>query len=157
MSKLRVNAFGISIDGYGAGPDQSLQNPMGVGGMALHEWVFGTKTFQKVAGESSWAAASTCSPVLTRSGVATNALSTRSRNAPRMWSWQSEEYTRMERHCLVEQRFPPRGTRIPGISHGRALPSGFLAPVNLYNDVNPRHLETVRGLRRHNADSTDLS
>jgi dihydrofolate reductase len=51
MSKLRVNAFSISIDGYGAGPDQSLQNPMGLGGMALHEWVFGTKTFQKVAGE----------------------------------------------------------------------------------------------------------
>ena len=42
MSRLRVNAFGISIDGYGAGPDQALDNPMGVGGMALHQWVFGT-------------------------------------------------------------------------------------------------------------------
>jgi dihydrofolate reductase len=51
MSKLRVNAFGISIDGYGAGPDQSLDQPMGVGGMALHEWVFGTRTFQKMAGD----------------------------------------------------------------------------------------------------------
>ena len=51
MSKLRVNAFGISIDGYGAGPDQALDNPMGVGGMALHQWVFGTKTFQKMAGD----------------------------------------------------------------------------------------------------------
>ena len=48
MSRLRVNAFGISIDGYGAGPDQDLANPMGVGGMALHKWVFGTKTFQKM-------------------------------------------------------------------------------------------------------------
>ena len=48
MSRLRVNAFGISIDGYGAGPDQSLDNPMGKGGMALHQWVFGTKTFQKM-------------------------------------------------------------------------------------------------------------
>jgi dihydrofolate reductase len=48
MSKLRVNAFGISIDGYGAGPDQTLENPMGVGGMALHQWVLGTKTFQKM-------------------------------------------------------------------------------------------------------------
>jgi dihydrofolate reductase len=48
MSKLRVNAFGISIDGYGAGPDQALENPMGVGGMALHQWVLGTKTFQKM-------------------------------------------------------------------------------------------------------------
>ncbi len=48
MSRLRVNAFGVSIDGYGAGPDQALDNPMGVGGMALHQWVFGTKTFQKM-------------------------------------------------------------------------------------------------------------
>jgi dihydrofolate reductase len=48
MSKLRVNAFGISIDGYGAGVDQSLANPMGVGGMALHQWVLGTKTFQRM-------------------------------------------------------------------------------------------------------------
>ena len=51
MSKLRVNAFSISIDGYGAGPDQALENPMGVGGMALHQWVLGTKTFQKMAGD----------------------------------------------------------------------------------------------------------
>jgi hypothetical protein len=51
MSRLRVNAFGVSLDGYGAGPDQSLDHPMGVGGMALHQWVFGTKTFQKMAGD----------------------------------------------------------------------------------------------------------
>lgn len=51
MSKLRVNAFAISIDGYGAGPGQDLENPMGVGGMALHQWVLGTKTFQKIAGD----------------------------------------------------------------------------------------------------------
>jgi dihydrofolate reductase len=51
MSRLRVNGFGISIDGYGAGPDQTLDNPMGVGGMALHQWVLGTKTFQKMAGD----------------------------------------------------------------------------------------------------------
>ncbi|MBI5868610.1 MAG: dihydrofolate reductase [candidate division Zixibacteria bacterium] len=51
MSKLRVNAFGISIDGYGAGPGQDLENPMGVGGMALHKWVLGTKTFHKMAGD----------------------------------------------------------------------------------------------------------
>ncbi|MEY4545205.1 MAG: hypothetical protein RL685_1400 [Pseudomonadota bacterium] len=48
MSRLRVNAFGISIDGYGAGPQQDLANPMGVGGMALHQWVFGTKYFQRM-------------------------------------------------------------------------------------------------------------
>jgi dihydrofolate reductase len=47
MSKLRVNSFSISLDGYGAGPEQSLDNPMGRGGMALHEWVLGTRTFKK--------------------------------------------------------------------------------------------------------------
>jgi dihydrofolate reductase len=51
MSNVRVNAFGIAIDGYGAGPGQDLANPMGVGGMALHQWVFGTKTFQKMHGD----------------------------------------------------------------------------------------------------------
>ncbi len=53
MSRLRVNAFAISIDGYGAGPDQALENPMGVGGMALHQWVFGTKTFQTMTGHDA--------------------------------------------------------------------------------------------------------
>ena len=47
MSRARVNCFAVSLDGYGAGPDQSLQNPLGVGGMALHEWVFPTRTFQQ--------------------------------------------------------------------------------------------------------------
>jgi dihydrofolate reductase len=46
MSKVRVNGFSISIDGYGAGPDQSLANPLGVGAEALHTWIVGTKTFQ---------------------------------------------------------------------------------------------------------------
>jgi dihydrofolate reductase len=51
MSKLRVQSFSISIDGFGAGPDQSLENPLGVGGMALHQWVFGTRTFQQMHGQ----------------------------------------------------------------------------------------------------------
>ena len=51
MSKLRVNGLGISIDGFSAGPDQSLDQPMGVGGMALHQWVFGTRTFQRMHGD----------------------------------------------------------------------------------------------------------
>ncbi len=53
MSKLRVNAFSISIDGFGAGPDQALTEPMGVGGMAVHQWVFGTKTFHRMAGHNA--------------------------------------------------------------------------------------------------------
>ena len=47
MSKLRVESFTISLDGFGAGPDQSLNNPLGVGGALLHGWAFSTRTIQK--------------------------------------------------------------------------------------------------------------
>jgi dihydrofolate reductase len=50
MSKLRVSCFTISLDGYGAGPDQTLGNPLGVGGIALHEWMVATRTFKKLFG-----------------------------------------------------------------------------------------------------------
>jgi len=51
MSKVRVNAFSISLDGYGAGPHQSLQNPLGEGGTTLHEWFYPTRTFQRMIGQ----------------------------------------------------------------------------------------------------------
>jgi dihydrofolate reductase len=51
MSRLRVHGFAISLDGYGAGPDQSLENPLGVGGMGLHEWAFATRTFREMFGQ----------------------------------------------------------------------------------------------------------
>jgi dihydrofolate reductase len=47
MSRVRVNCFAISLDGYGAGPRQSLEDPLGVGGTGLHQWFFPTRTFQK--------------------------------------------------------------------------------------------------------------
>ena len=47
MSKLRVHCFAISLDGFGAGPNQDLDNPLGVGGVGLHQWFFPTRTFQK--------------------------------------------------------------------------------------------------------------
>ena len=50
MSKVRVASFSVSLDGFGAGPDQDLQNPMGVGGMVLHAWAFPTRTFKKMQG-----------------------------------------------------------------------------------------------------------
>ena len=53
MQKLRVESFTISVDGFGAGPNQSLENPLGVGGGNLHQWFFPTKTFQQnVLGKS---------------------------------------------------------------------------------------------------------
>jgi len=47
-SKLVVRCFGVSADGFGAGPKQDVNNPMGIGGMALHQWVFPTSTFQNM-------------------------------------------------------------------------------------------------------------
>jgi dihydrofolate reductase len=48
MRKLRVHCFSISLDGYGAGANQDLDNPLGVGGTALHEWAFATRTFRQM-------------------------------------------------------------------------------------------------------------
>jgi dihydrofolate reductase len=45
MAKLPVHSFAMSLDGYGAGPRQSLKDPLGAGGLALHEWAFNTRTF----------------------------------------------------------------------------------------------------------------
>src|SRR5580698_1457049 len=47
MSQLRVESFTISLDGLGAGLDQSLDNPLGIGGQSLHGWALGTRTFQQ--------------------------------------------------------------------------------------------------------------
>ena len=51
MSRLRVAAFSVSLDGFGAGPDQSRENPLGVNGMNLHQWAFRTRTFKKMFGQ----------------------------------------------------------------------------------------------------------
>jgi dihydrofolate reductase len=53
MSKLKVQSFSISLDGYGAGPNQSLQNPLGEGGEGLHKWFLGTRTFQRMMGDKT--------------------------------------------------------------------------------------------------------
>lgn len=52
MPKVRVAAFSISLDGFGAGPRQDLNNPLGVRGLELHTWFFPTETFKKIHGES---------------------------------------------------------------------------------------------------------
>ena len=52
MSKVRVGAFSISMDGFGAGPRQDLQNPLGVRGTELHGWFFHTDIFKKMQGQS---------------------------------------------------------------------------------------------------------
>jgi len=53
MGKVRVAGFAVSLDGYGAGPEQSLQDPLGKGGRDLHRWFFGTRTFQAMFGDGN--------------------------------------------------------------------------------------------------------
>ena len=55
MSKVRVASFSVSVDGYGAGPRQDLQNPLGVRGMELHSWFFLTDVFKKMHGQKGGA------------------------------------------------------------------------------------------------------
>ena len=50
MPKLRIHCFAISLDGYGAGRAQDINNPLGIGGSALHDWAFATQTFRKMFG-----------------------------------------------------------------------------------------------------------
>jgi dihydrofolate reductase len=51
MSRLRIHAFSISLDGYGAGPAQSLEQPLGRGGEGLHRWFLPTRTFRRMNGK----------------------------------------------------------------------------------------------------------
>jgi dihydrofolate reductase len=47
VSLVRVESFTVSLDGYGAGPGQNIDNPLGVGGTELHQWALPTRTFQQ--------------------------------------------------------------------------------------------------------------
>jgi dihydrofolate reductase len=48
MTRVRVEGFTISLDGFGAGPNQDIDNPLGIGGTELHEWFRPTRTFQRL-------------------------------------------------------------------------------------------------------------
>jgi dihydrofolate reductase len=52
MAKLRVHNFSISLDGYGAGPSQTLEHPLGVGGEELHDWFVPTRFFREMYGDT---------------------------------------------------------------------------------------------------------
>jgi dihydrofolate reductase len=52
MARVRVHNFSISLDGYGAGPRQTREEPLGVGGEELHEWFFPTRTFRRMGGSA---------------------------------------------------------------------------------------------------------
>ncbi|MBB2683395.1 UNVERIFIED_ORG: dihydrofolate reductase [Rhizobium etli] len=51
MSKVRVAGFSVSVDGFGAGPEQSLQDPLGKRGPEMFQWFFHTRTFRAMLGK----------------------------------------------------------------------------------------------------------
>ena len=51
MGKVRVAGFGVSVDGFGAGPEQSLENPLGIRGPELLGWFFPTRAFRSMVGQ----------------------------------------------------------------------------------------------------------
>jgi len=51
MSRLRVHCFSVSYDGYSAGPNQDLDNPLGVGGLPVFGWQFATRSFHQMHGQ----------------------------------------------------------------------------------------------------------
>ena len=51
MTKVRVGGFSVSLDGFGAGPEQSFENPLGKRGLELHQWLFGTRMFRTMIGK----------------------------------------------------------------------------------------------------------
>jgi dihydrofolate reductase len=55
MSRVRVESFTIFVDGYGAGPDQSVDNPLGIGGEALHDWIISTRAWRQMHGKEGGA------------------------------------------------------------------------------------------------------
>src|SRR6185503_17727591 len=55
MTRVRVESFTISLDGYGAGPNQDVSNPLGVGGTDLHQWLLPTRTFQRALFDEDFA------------------------------------------------------------------------------------------------------
>lgn len=52
MTRLVVRGFSLSLDGYGAGPSQDVDHPLGVNGSQLHRWAFGTRTFRNMFGQA---------------------------------------------------------------------------------------------------------
>jgi len=51
MTKIRVAGFSVSLDGFAAGPDQSLEHPLGEGGPEIFQWFFPTRTFAAMQGK----------------------------------------------------------------------------------------------------------
>src|ERR1700730_10688571 len=92
MPRLRVHNFAISLDGYGAGPNQNLDNPLGMGGDRLHEWVFDTRTGRQMIGEEG-GDEGIDDEFLAAGGVGVGApIMGRNMSAPIGGSWDDDEW-----------------------------------------------------------------
>jgi len=93
MPKLRVHNLAVSTDGYAAGPDQSPDNPLGVGGPLLHSWVFETRTGRTMIGEDGGDEG--VDDEFMARGVAGNGATIMGRNmfGPVRGPWENEEWT----------------------------------------------------------------
>jgi dihydrofolate reductase len=94
MPKLRVHNFAISLDGYAAGPDQSLENPLGVGGTRLHEWAFATRSFSEIHGTQAGGETGIDDGFIARAdeGVGASIMG-RNMFGPIRGPWPNEEWT----------------------------------------------------------------
>jgi dihydrofolate reductase len=95
MSKLRVHNLSVSLDGYAAGPDQSLENPLGVGGERLHDWVFTTPYGREMLGEDVSETVSALDDEMLRAGDANIGATIMGRNmfGPIRGEWPDESWT----------------------------------------------------------------
>lgn len=91
MTRVRVHNFSISLDGYGAGPSQTLEDPLGVGGQSLHEWFFPTRTFQRMLGKDG--ATGVDNDIAARAGVGVGAwIMGRNMFGPIRGRWPDESW-----------------------------------------------------------------
>ena len=95
MSKLRVHNLSMSLDGYAAGPDQSLEEPLGVGGERLHDWVFTTPYWLERIGKDASGAEATVDEEMLRAGDANIGATIMGRNmfGPIRGEWPDESWT----------------------------------------------------------------
>jgi dihydrofolate reductase len=95
MPKLRVHNLSVSLDGYAAGPDQTVDNPLGVGGEQLHEWVFKTPYGLDMLGMDSSEAAATLDEEMMRAGDTNVGATIMGRNmfGPIRDEWPDDSWT----------------------------------------------------------------
>jgi dihydrofolate reductase len=93
MPRLRVHNFAISLDGYAAGPNQDMENPLGVGGTRLHEWAFATRSGRETHGMQG-GAEGIDDEFIARGDVGVGAtIMGRNMFGPFRGAWENEEWT----------------------------------------------------------------